>query len=301
MRQWKSAFPVCRILVSEGYLQFWDKSIFGPGFAADKEGNIIVAFSQPHDPDYAGYEVVLRDGTHIQGEDHSFMFKFSPTGRPLWLNTNRIQQIVGLDVLSDSSIIQVSNIKDFAGFQPQGSPPIAFPARGSIDWIISKWGPDGSLKYVQNFGTPTYDQAYLLRTLGCGRYALLYSVNSDSIDNLGLVAKPRLAIFALNGSCTPDTLSPCIVSAYNDLNTPLSINLYPNPNTGNFTLEWEGLDSKCGTIQVINTLHQVLYTLPISRGVSHLDIQTEDLPVGLYFLQVVLDGKVVGVEKFVKQ
>ena len=306
LHRWMTAFPVCSIPTSDANIQFWDKSIFSPGFAADANGNIIVSFSQPAYPAYNRTQVSLPDSppdrNTIPGEDHSFMFKFNPMGKRLWLNINRIQQIVGLDVLSDGSIIQVSNIKDLAGFQPQGSPPIAFPARGSMDWIISKWSPDGGLKYAQNFGTNTYDQAYLLRSLGCSRYALLHSVNSDSTGNLGLVAQPRLAIFTLLNEGCSDTLSPCMVSADNQLNTiPISVNLFPNPNTGNFTVEWEGVDFKNGNIQIVNTLRQVQYTLPIPKGINQLDVQIRDLPLGVYFLQVVSEGSIVAVEKFVKQ
>lgn len=77
--------------------------------------------------------------------------------------------------------------------------------------------------------------------------------------------------------------------------------IVPNPNQGTFTVvlsEGATLGTK---LRILNSMGQFVRDFSTKLNNEEQTIQANDLPNGMYFLQVVLDGKVVGVEKFVKQ
>ena len=80
-----------------------------------------------------------------------------------------------------------------------------------------------------------------------------------------------------------------------------SVSIYPNPNAGSFRVELPEAATKGMNFCIVNLVGQELRVLPAQAGVAMQTIQTSDLPAGLYFLQVVQEGKVLAVEKFVKQ
>lgn len=89
-----------------------------------------------------------------------------------------------------------------------------------------------------------------------------------------------------------------------DVNDPRqvhSIRLFPNPTTGELTLEFTGATPKAGTVQILDLLGRTLRTealLPNSQ-VHQLSIAT--LPAGVYFLKVMDGSEPVWVQKVVKQ
>ncbi|MEZ4891582.1 MAG: T9SS type A sorting domain-containing protein [Saprospiraceae bacterium] len=54
-------------------------------------------------------------------------------------------------------------------------------------------------------------------------------------------------------------------------------------------------------IRVVNLAGQIVMERNAVSGNSRQTLVIGDLPGGLYFLQIVLDGRVMSVEKFVKQ
>jgi PKD domain/Secretion system C-terminal sorting domain/HYR domain len=82
--------------------------------------------------------------------------------------------------------------------------------------------------------------------------------------------------------------------------TPISI--VPNPNQGDFTVILPKILENGSKLRVVNAIGQVVQEV---SAVNNSDRQTihmaHTVSSGLYFLQVVSEGKVVAVEKFVKQ
>lgn len=77
--------------------------------------------------------------------------------------------------------------------------------------------------------------------------------------------------------------------------------LYPNPNSGTFTLELpEGAASDM-TIRVVGLTGQVLLEQQAETGRIQQTVETRDLPAGLYFVQLTAAARMLGVAKFVKQ
>ena len=80
-----------------------------------------------------------------------------------------------------------------------------------------------------------------------------------------------------------------------------SISIYPNPNPGIFNVELPAPARPGTAFRIVDLTGQVLRTQPTQAGSAMQTVQADDLPAGLYFLQVVAEGRVVAVEKFVKQ
>ena len=77
--------------------------------------------------------------------------------------------------------------------------------------------------------------------------------------------------------------------------------IVPNPNQGTFTVVLSEPATLGMKLRILNSMGQIVQDFSTKLDNQEQTIQAHHLPNGMYFLQVVLDGKVVGVEKFVKQ
>ncbi|MFM9950523.1 MAG: S8 family peptidase [Saprospiraceae bacterium] len=84
-------------------------------------------------------------------------------------------------------------------------------------------------------------------------------------------------------------------------NQKLNIRIFPNPNSGAFTLELPQAAKPGMTFRIIGLTGQVLLEKVAAVGSARQALEAGVLPAGLYFVQVVEDGRVVGIERFVKQ
>jgi len=83
---------------------------------------------------------------------------------------------------------------------------------------------------------------------------------------------------------------------------PLSkIRIFPNPNPGLFTVELPLPATPGMRFRVIGLTGQVLLEKETEPGSTRQTVHADALPPGLYFLQVVSEGRALAVEKFVKQ
>ncbi len=81
----------------------------------------------------------------------------------------------------------------------------------------------------------------------------------------------------------------------------MSLWLLPNPNLGLFTLELSEAAPSNMTYRVADLVGRIVSENPINTGSTQQSVQITDLPNGLYFLQVLSEGKKVAEKKFVKQ
>jgi len=79
------------------------------------------------------------------------------------------------------------------------------------------------------------------------------------------------------------------------------LRLYPNPNSGTFTLELPQPATPGMRFRIIGLTGQVLLEKTAEAGSARQTLEAGMLPAGLYFIQVLEEGKVVGIERFVKQ
>ncbi|MEP7128231.1 MAG: HYR domain-containing protein, partial [Chitinophagales bacterium] len=76
------------------------------------------------------------------------------------------------------------------------------------------------------------------------------------------------------------------------LNEPININVFPNPNDGNFTVSYTAIGNNSSTIQVANLLGQVVYE-KTSKDNSAISFNLTSEPAGIYFIRLKCDDHTV--------
>jgi hypothetical protein len=100
----------------------------------------------------------------------------------------------------------------------------------------------------------------------------------------------------VNGKSVFDAVSKVI-----DWKSEQKMALAPNPTTGVFSIYLAQAAKKGLTIRVTESTGRYVLENPVEPGAMQQRIDVGSLPAGLYFLQMVLDGKTLVVEKFVKE
>jgi hypothetical protein len=100
-----------------------------------------------------------------------------------------------------------------------------------------------------------------------------------------------------------DNLSMCSSSVSDTKNSSAlkPIRIFPNPNPGNFNVELSQAASSGMTLRVRDLAGRLVLEKPTQTGNKLQTVQVENLSGGMYLLQVMEKGRVIGVEKFVKQ
>jgi hypothetical protein len=117
-----------------------------------------------------------------------------------------------------------------------------------------------------------------------------------------------LESYATTGStaCQPYSAGEIFVNRYtcttptNEVNQ-LNFRIVPNPNDGNFTIELSEAAKKQTTYRITDLLGRIVLEKDIKTGIVQQNVLTNSLSNGLYFLQVLEEGKIVKEQKFVKQ
>jgi len=87
------------------------------------------------------------------------------------------------------------------------------------------------------------------------------------------------------------------------------INIYPNPTSGKFTLQFNGSDGQSGSVQsnvqqtrleIFNLLGEKVADLPGFTSQASFEIDLTSIPDGIYFIRID-DRKKVYTEEFIKQ
>jgi len=80
-----------------------------------------------------------------------------------------------------------------------------------------------------------------------------------------------------------------------------NIRISPNPTSGFFVVELPLYANASMIFRIMSLAGQVLLEENIEAGSLRQEVNVHELPAGLYFLQVFLEGNIVWGEKFVKQ
>jgi hypothetical protein len=92
-----------------------------------------------------------------------------------------------------------------------------------------------------------------------------------------------------------------IVSGLDEVRNKIQLSIYPNPNSGNFTVELPQPATTGMSLHVTDLAGRLVLEQSTKTGILQQTIQAENLSSGMYFLQLVDKGRVLGVEKFAKQ
>ncbi len=99
---------------------------------------------------------------------------------------------------------------------------------------------------------------------------------------------------------TESVLSPP-VGVRPDLQTVIKVRLFPNPNYGAFSIELPEPATPDLRFRVVDLTGRITHEQAAQSGHAQQTIQSSHLPAGLYFLQVVSEGRILTTEKFVKE
>jgi len=79
------------------------------------------------------------------------------------------------------------------------------------------------------------------------------------------------------------------------------VHIFPNPNLGIFTVELPTPATSNMSFRVTDLTGKLMLEKQTKIGTQIQTVEAANLPDGFYFLQVVSEGKIIAVEKFVKQ
>ena len=79
-----------------------------------------------------------------------------------------------------------------------------------------------------------------------------------------------------------------------------NLKISPSPNNGEFTIELSEAAKQGLSIQIMSLTGHVLFERKVEIGTTLQDIDATDLPEGMYFLQIVSNGRTQSINKFVK-
>lgn len=128
-----------------------------------------------------------------------------------------------------------------------------------------------------------------------------------SIPN-SLFPLPGVYTLTLAGICGNDTChceilieTPgCTVSTH-DASQPQRLHLFPSPTPGHFTLELTAPAPAGTSLRIVDPIGRLVLEMEALPGSEQQQVQAHALPAGLYVVQVVQEGRVVGVSRFAKQ
>jgi hypothetical protein len=85
-----------------------------------------------------------------------------------------------------------------------------------------------------------------------------------------------------------------------DLEPRQQIRIYPNPNTGDFTVDLSELTVDGTSLRIVGLHGQLLSEQKIVNNNPLQNVDATRLPEGMYILQIISEGRVTAVSKFVK-
>lgn len=77
----------------------------------------------------------------------------------------------------------------------------------------------------------------------------------------------------------------------------ITAKLYPNPNNGEFTLAYDLKQTPEATINISDITGNIVYTAQITNETNLININTNDLRSGMYFIQLNSKGSLLWTNK----
>jgi len=140
-------------------------------------------------------------------------------------------------------------------------------AMGDTLWSRQFKAGGTSVNNFSYFVRQTKDKGYILCGLSTMAPANLYIIKTDS---LGMVYS---------------------TTGIPEVNNPFSLTIYPNPNSGVFTLNAKGISKKGAPFKIYNANNQCVYSGDLFNN-SECSLNLSYLPNGLYFIVLYTDNKV---------
>ncbi len=136
------------------------------------------------------------------------------------------------------------------------------------DVYLIKTDSLGDTLWTRQYGNSSAQQAYFVRQTKDGGYIIC---GETSYLNGGFY------IIKTDGSGNVITNIGEV-----EINNPFYLNVYPNPNTGIFTLQLKGINNKNSTIEIYNMYNQKIYAAMIKGINSRQEINLGEEACGMY-------------------
>ncbi|MEP7197340.1 MAG: T9SS type A sorting domain-containing protein [Saprospiraceae bacterium] len=164
--------------------------------------------------------------------------------------------------------------------------------KGANDLVLCCDGLGGNLQAQRNFSWQRFDTTVIVNNLNPDlKYLVLCLQNEDStqystvtIDNLEI--------------CTEDKVR---VSTNNTHIDQYDFIIYPNPSNNKVIIHWNEELSDVNKVVVLSITGQRLIQKSVVTGAHELQIDIEHLNEGLYLVQLVKDGHIIGTKKLIKK
>ncbi|MBN8692818.1 MAG: T9SS type A sorting domain-containing protein [Bacteroidetes bacterium] len=126
---------------------------------------------------------------------------------------------------------------------------------------------------------------------------------SSGVNNNVPFSPTTTATYTVTGfdanNCKNTATVSVVVSACTDIanieQTKAQFIVYPNPNNGNFVIELNGFNGT-SSIEIYNSIGKLVYSQDLTTEKNNL---TTNLSSGIYFVNVIENGKVIAVQKLI--
>jgi hypothetical protein len=119
----------------------------------------------------------------------------------------------------------------------------------------------------------------------------------DTEDLSGLVAGTyTVIVYGPTGCSTTETVVVGSTVGLNEFGMNASMSIFPNPNNGEFTISFADMNTENVSVQIINSLGQVISTSKVNNNKVNADISSAG--PGVYMIQIT-DGKNIATERIV--
>jgi len=288
----------------------WTKQIGGTfedklsDLCVDKSNNIIYTgyFSKSCDFDPSS----ATSNLYTNGSKGIFVSKLDQSGNYMWAkkmsgnSTNLYVNYSNAITQDKNEYIYITGSFQYSVDFDPGSDSFIVSTDGYHNIFIEKMTPKGDFVWVKTA---------VGNSIGCstGDYG-----NDIQLDNLGNIY--TTGAFTMSKRFNPDDPSYyCNASNRHDIfllklsqqessTIPKQFNsnelkIYPNPNVGNFSVEIT--DKKADKIELYNVLGSLIYEKNNLSTINEIDITKQ--AAGLYILKVLENGKLLTIEKIIKQ
>ncbi len=283
-----------------GYQSLVFNNNCNPFVAVDSSNNIYVSATYQDTISFGS--ILLKTDTNIH-ELANFLVKYSQNGLPVWaLSTSSNGSFYGTMTIDNQNNIYWSGTCGYFPFRLAGL-SLNDTGSGAQSYIV-KMDSNGhglcglAIDNANDDENPvlldplTYD-IYFSGDSHVGDYLVFGTdtiTNYSSIGEYGFLTKLKLCN---NIIITSNNISNSISS---------SLSLFPNPNSGAFTIQVESEKYKVESVEVYNMMGEKVYSSTYSLSTNHYSLDLSSQPSGVYLYRVMdKSGALVGEGKFVIQ